>query len=147
MWRARADSAVSSAAERRGGSGPKKELRGRVAGGLPTRVGAFEREPGACFLAEGGRKRGRGRGARQRERERGERGGEEGGRGRERERERGRAKEESPPGAGQTIEPIRNPNMERIRDRPWFNTTFSKLHVFALEVGTCRGPDGDLTGT
>ena len=56
-------------------------------------------------------------------------------------------KEESPPGAGQTIEPIRNPNMERIRDRPWFNTTFSKLHVFALEVGTCRGPDGDLTGT
>ena len=86
MWRARADSAVSSAAERRGGSGPKKELRGRVAGGLPTRVGAFEREPGACFLAEGGRKRGRGRGARQRERERGEREGE---REREREGERG----------------------------------------------------------
>jgi hypothetical protein len=34
------------------------------------------------------------------------------------------------------IDHVTNPNMARIRDRPWFNTTFTKLHVFGLEVSS-----------
>ena len=28
--------------------------------------------------------------------------------------------------------PLPNPNVARVRDRPWFATTYSKLHVFGL---------------
>lgn len=31
------------------------------------------------------------------------------------------------------IPPLANPNAERVRDRPWFETTFSKLHVFGMQ--------------
>jgi len=30
------------------------------------------------------------------------------------------------------VPPLPNPNVARVRDRPWFATTYSKLHVFGL---------------
>ena len=30
------------------------------------------------------------------------------------------------------VPPLPNPNVARVKDRPWFATTYSKLHVFGL---------------
>jgi lipopolysaccharide biosynthesis glycosyltransferase len=31
------------------------------------------------------------------------------------------------------IQHVQNPNEDKVKSRPWFNTTFSKLHVFGME--------------